>query len=69
VNEKIEGKVTVSLYKGKLDVVAIDSVNSLIDKNIATFDRNLTFNQNASAAFIEHYSHGMRVYCKKHPLS
>jgi len=65
INEKVTGEVTCSLYKGKLDVVAIDSKNSLIDMDIATFDRNLNFNQNASAAFIEHYSLGMRLFSRK----
>jgi argininosuccinate synthase len=66
INEKVTGDVTCTLYKGKMDVVAIDSKNSLIDMDIATFDRNLNFNQNASAAFIEHYSLGMRLFARKH---
>jgi argininosuccinate synthase len=65
INEKVNGTVTCSLYKGKLDIVAIDSPHSLIDMEIATFDRNLSFNQNASAAFIEHYSLGMRTFMSK----
>lgn len=69
VNQKVTGRVTVTLYKGKLDVVAVDTENSLIDPEVATFDHNLSFNQNASASFIEHYSHGMRMYRKKHPVS
>lgn len=53
VNEKVTGKVKVKLYKGKVYVVALESPYSLFDENLATFMKNNTFNQNASAGFIE----------------
>jgi argininosuccinate synthase len=52
-NKKVTGKVTVRLYKGNITVVALESKHSLFDKDLATFERNATFNQNASAGFIE----------------
>lgn len=54
-NEKVTGKVTLILHKGNIIVASIDSPFSLIDKNLASFDSH-GFNQQASAAFIEHYS-------------
>lgn len=55
-NKKVTGKVTVSLYKGNITVVALESPYSLFDKDLATFERNSSFNQNASAGFIEIYA-------------
>jgi argininosuccinate synthase len=55
-NEKATGKVKVRLYKGSLTVVALKSKYSLFDHNLATFERNMSFNQNASAGFIEIYN-------------
>jgi argininosuccinate synthase len=54
-NEKVTGKVKIVLCKGNVSVVAIDSPYSLVDSNLASFDSH-SFNQQASAAFIEHYS-------------
>lgn len=53
VNKKVSGKVTVKLYKGNAMVVAADSKYSLFNENMSTFMKNDTFNQNASAGFIE----------------
>ena len=53
VNEKVTGTVKVKLYKGKVYTVALDSPYSMFDENMATFMKNNTFNQNASAGFIE----------------
>ncbi|MFH1188592.1 MAG: argininosuccinate synthase [bacterium] len=61
MNQKVTGKVTISLYKGKAEVVAIESPNSLFDKDLATFERNAKFNQNSSAGFIEIYGLGMKT--------
>lgn len=52
-NQKVTGKVTVRLYKGNCDVVALSSPYSLFDENLATFNKSAAFNQNASAGFIE----------------
>jgi argininosuccinate synthase len=55
-NSKVTGKVTVKLFKGQATVVALDSPYSLFDHNLATFEKNMAFNQNASAGFIEIYN-------------
>lgn len=52
-NKKVSGNVTVRLYKGNCEVVALTSPNSLFDENLATFNTSAHFNQNASAGFIE----------------
>jgi len=52
-NQKVSGEVTIKLYKGKCEVVALDSPFSLFDMDLATFDKCAKFNQNASAGFIE----------------
>lgn len=54
-NNKVSGKVTCKLYKGNVFVMAIDSVNSLLDSQMASFDSVNKFNQQASAGFIELY--------------
>ncbi|MEX1010732.1 MAG: argininosuccinate synthase [Balneolaceae bacterium] len=52
-NRKVTGEVTVRLYKGNCEVVALTSPFSLFDENLATFNKSELFNQNASAGFIE----------------
>jgi len=52
-NKKVTGEVTVRMYKGNLEVVALESEYSLFDENLATFNKSADFNQNASAGFIE----------------
>jgi len=52
-NKKVTGKVKVKLYKGNVTVVAVESKYSLFDMDLATFNKNARFNQNASAGFIE----------------
>ncbi len=52
-NKKVSGEVTVRLYKGNCEVVALTSPYSLFDENLATFNKSAEFNQNASAGFIE----------------
>lgn len=61
MNKKVTGKVTCSLYKGKLDVLSCESVNSLFDYDLATFDKSVKFNQNSSAGFIEIYGLSMKT--------
>ncbi|PCJ16816.1 MAG: argininosuccinate synthase [Candidatus Cloacimonadota bacterium] len=52
-NKKVNGSVTVRLYKGTITIVAIDSKDSLLDPDLVTFDSSDSFNANASAGFIE----------------
>lgn len=62
VNEKITGTVTVKLYKGSIEAVAVETPNTVFDEKLATFmeDGN-QFNQNSSAGFIEHYTLQMKL--------
>ncbi|MEM9686429.1 MAG: argininosuccinate synthase, partial [Bacteroidota bacterium] len=55
-NKKVTGNVKVRLYKGNIDVVALESKYSLFKESLATFERDASFNQNASAGFIEIYN-------------
>ncbi|CEM04058.1 unnamed protein product [Vitrella brassicaformis CCMP3155] len=52
-NLKVTGKVKVQLHRGTITVVALESANSLFDANLATFNKDASFNQNASPGFIE----------------
>lgn len=52
-NLKVSGTVTLKLYKGQHTVVAVESANSLFNSDLATFNKNASFNQNSSAGFIE----------------
>ena len=53
LNEKVNGMVTVRLYKGHCDVVALKTPDALFDEKLATFMKSDAFNQNASPGFIE----------------
>lgn len=53
VNKKVSGLVTVKLFKGQAEVVAVDTANTIFDEKLATFMKNDAFNQNASPGFIE----------------
>ncbi len=55
-NQKVSGYATVKLYKGQATVVSLSSPFSLFDAELATFEKNDNFNQNASAGFIEIYN-------------
>lgn len=61
VNEKVTGTVKVKLFKGKADVVALQSENALYDDKLATFMKDYSFNQNCSPGFIELYSLQMKL--------
>lgn len=61
VNQKVTGEVTVKLLKGVAEVVALETPNALYQEKLATFMTDYTFNQNASAGFIEIYSLQMRT--------
>ena len=60
-NEKVTGVVTVKLFKGRAEAVAVDTPYALYDSRLATFMRDMSFNQNASAGFIELYSLQMKL--------
>jgi len=55
-NQKVTGEVTVELFKGNLTVVSLTSPHTLFNHKLATFNCDASFNQNASAGFIEIYS-------------
>lgn len=53
VNEKVEGEITMRLYKGSAVAVRRSSPNAIYDRSLATFDADASFSQNASPGFIE----------------
>lgn len=61
VNQKVTGKVTVKLYKGGVEAVAVETPNTIFEEKLATFMASEAFNQNASAGFIELYTLQMRL--------
>lgn len=66
VNSRVTGTVTVKLFKGKCDVVAMTSPFALYDSKLATFMKDYSFNQNCSAGFIELYSLQMKLANEVH---
>lgn len=66
-NQKVTGEATVKLHKGAANVVALKSPYSLFDRDLATFDKNATFNQNASAGFTEIHNLAQRTAHKVFP--
>jgi argininosuccinate synthase len=60
-NDKVTGRVTVKLYKGSAEVLAVDTPHSIYDEKLATYMKSSLFNQNASAGFIEHYTLQMKL--------
>ncbi len=61
VNQKVTGKVTLKLYKGSVEPVALETPNTIFEEKLATFMASTAFNQNASAGFIELYTLQMRL--------
>lgn len=61
MNQKVTGLVKIKLFKGRADVVTVNSPNSLFNADLATFNKNTAFNQNSSAGFIELYSLAMKT--------
>jgi argininosuccinate synthase len=66
VNEHVTGTVTVRLFKGTATVVALESPFSLFNADLATFNKNAAFNQNASAGFIEIYTLAQKTFHSLH---
>ncbi|MBP9690491.1 argininosuccinate synthase [Candidatus Woesebacteria bacterium] len=60
-NEKVTGKTTVRLYKGRAETVAVETPNTIFEEKLATFMASSAFNQNASPGFIELYTLQMRL--------
>ncbi len=60
VNEKATGEVTIKLFKGKADVVAMKSPNGL-DHTSFNVGEGYGFNVNASPGFIEIYTLQMKL--------
>ncbi len=56
VNRKVEGEITMRLYKGNATAVARRSPLALYDRSLATFDADPSFSQHASPGFIELFS-------------
>ena len=56
VNAKVEGEVTLRLYKGTARPVARSSRRALYDRGLATFEADASFSQASAPGFIELYS-------------
>ena len=56
MNKKVTGEVKLKLYKGQVICASLSSPYSLFKHHLATFEKDATFNQNASAGFIELYN-------------
>lgn len=61
VNQKVTGKVTLKLYKGWVEPVAVETPNTIFQEKLATFMASSAFNQNAAPGFIELYTLQMRL--------
>ncbi len=61
INQKVTGRVTVKLYKGSVETVAVETPNTIFEEKLATFMASAAFNQNASPGFIELYTLQMRL--------
>ncbi|MBT4120454.1 MAG: argininosuccinate synthase [Candidatus Magasanikbacteria bacterium] len=61
MNEKVNGKVTLRLFKGHCDTVALKTPDALFDEKLATFMKDDLFNQNASSGFIELWTLQMKM--------
>ncbi|MEX0616589.1 MAG: argininosuccinate synthase [Candidatus Woykebacteria bacterium] len=61
VNTKVTGKATLRLYKGVVEVVSLETPNTIFEEKLATFMASKAFNQNAAAGFIELFTLQMRL--------
>jgi argininosuccinate synthase len=59
--DRVSGEVRLKLFKGAVHVVGRSSPFSLYDYNLATYDVKSTFDQSASAGFIELWGLSTRV--------
>lgn len=59
---RVTGTVTVTLFKGHLNVVAASSPYALFSASASAFEVGTGFNTLASAPFIEHYGYAIKVY-------
>lgn len=61
LNEKVNGNVTLRLFKGNCEVVALKTPDALFDEKLATFNKNDLFNQNAAPGFTELWTLQMKM--------
>lgn len=61
VNQKVTGTVTVQLFKGVAQVMALDTPNTIFEEKLATFMVSEGLNQNAAPGFIEFYTLPMKL--------
>lgn len=61
MNEKVNGEVTLRMFKGNLEVVALKTPDALFNEKLATFMKSDLFNQNASPGFIELWTLPMKM--------
>ena len=53
---RVEGEITMRLYKGSATAVARRSPNAIYDRSLATFNADASFSQGAAPGFIELFS-------------
>jgi argininosuccinate synthase len=56
VNARVEGEITMRLYKGGATAVRRSSPNAIYDRSLATFNADASFSQGAAPGFIELFS-------------
>ena len=61
INERVSGTVTLKLFKGRVEVISIETPQGAFDEKAATFMKTEGFNRNASTGFIEIYTMQMRL--------
>ena len=61
IQKRVNGEVTVKLYKGSMRVVGRSSPLSLYDLKLATYEMGTTFDQSSSGGFIELWGLPTRV--------
>ena len=59
----VDVQVKVQLHRGTITVVALESANSLFDANLATFNKDASFNQVGRATQTDHSGHGCVCVC------
>ena len=56
VSRRVEGEITMRLYKGNAVAVTRSSPNAIYDRSLATFNADASFSQGAAPGFIELFS-------------